>query len=371
MTQVSVVFSRGWMVLFFLVGLSAILLARCLFVRTVAGASQAAAIATKSVFLIGTGPQVEKFLRHYEPWQHGARIVGCRFLTSPPDGLAPDIRQELLARDLEAAVQSARHLEPDAFFVLTPWNATEVINKCTETLLALPVEFHLCPDEVLYTFTSAQLGRIGPITSLQLTRLPLSRFEILQKRVFDVVLSAIALVIFTVPLAIIALLIKLDSSGPVFFIQRRHGFNQDQFPIIKFRTMGTLDDGAVVPQATRGDPRVTRIGRWLRRWNIDEIPQLFNVLKGDMSLVGPRPHALSHNFEYERKISLYARRHNVKPGITGWAQIHGLRGETNTDEMMRKRVEYDLYYIDNWSFALDLGILVQTVISRSAYRNAY
>src|SRR6185312_11539578 len=209
-----------WMVLFFLVGLSAILLARCLFVRLVAGASQAAAIATKSVFLIGAGPQVEKFLSHYEPWQHGARIVGCRFLTSPPDDLSPDLREELLARDLEAAVQSARHLEPDAFFVLTSWNATEVISKCTETLLALPVEFHLCPDEVLYTFTSAQLGRIGPITSLQLTRLPLSRFEILQKRVFDGMLSAIALAVLTVPLAIIAVLIKLDSAGPVFFIQR-------------------------------------------------------------------------------------------------------------------------------------------------------
>jgi lipopolysaccharide/colanic/teichoic acid biosynthesis glycosyltransferase len=135
--------------------------------------------------------------------------------------------------------------------------------------------------------------------------------------------------------------------------------------------MRTLDDGPVVRQATPHDPRVTRIGRWLRRWNIDEVPQLFNVLKGDMSLVGPRPHALSHNFEYEQKISLYARRHNVKPGITGWAQIHGLRGETNTDEKMRQRVEYDLYYIDNWSLMLDFAILAQTLFSRSAYRNAY
>src|SRR5947208_6508010 len=122
---------------------------------------------------------------------------------------------------------------------------------------------------------------------------------------------------------------------------------------------------------TRGSPRVTRLGAWLRRWNIDEIPQLFNVLKGDMSLVGPRPHALSHNREYEQRISLYARRHNVKPGITGWAQIHGFRGETDSDDKMQSRVEFDLYYIDNWSLWLDLQILIRTVISPSSYRNAY
>ena len=177
--------------------------------------------------------------------------------------------------------------------------------------------------------------------------------------------------LFTPVLVLVAILIKLDSPGPVFFLQRRYGFNQQPFRIIKFRTMGTLDDGAVVRQARPGDPRVTRVGRWLRRWNIDEIPQLFNVVMGDMSLIGPRPHALSHNHEYEQKIVLYARRHNVKPGITGWAQIHGLRGETDTDDKMRRRVEYDLHYIDNWSLALDLQILIRTVVSPRSYSNAY
>ncbi len=169
----------------------------------------------------------------------------------------------------------------------------------------------------------------------------------------------------------VAVMIKLDSRGPVFFMQRRYGFNQKPFRIIKFRTMHTLDDGAVIQQARRDDPRITRVGRWLRRWNIDEIPQLFNVLKGDMSLVGPRPHALSHNHQYERRILLYARRHNVKPGITGWAQIHGFRGETDTDDKMEKRVAHDLYYIDNWSPWLDVTILIRTVISARSYRNAY
>ena len=132
--------------------------------------------------------------------------------------------------------------------------------------------------------------------------------------------------------------------------QRRYGFNQQEFRIIKFRTMTTLDDGDVVRQATAQRSAASRgSARFLRKWNIDELPQLINVLKGDMSLVGPRPHALSHNREYEQKIALYARRHNVLPGITGWAQVNGFRGETDTDDKMRARVDHDLYYIDNWS----------------------
>jgi exopolysaccharide biosynthesis polyprenyl glycosylphosphotransferase len=216
-----------------------------------------------------------------------------------------------------------------------------------------------------------ELSRLGPLTSLQLTRQPLSRLEIVQKRLFDLVFAALALIALTPLLIVAAVLIKLDSPGPVFFAQRRYGFNQQPFRIIKFRSMRTLDDGAVIRQVSADDPRVTRIGRWLRRWNVDEIPQLFNVLTGDMSLVGPRPHALSHDREYERRISLYARRHNVKPGITGWAQIHGHRGETDTDDKMRNRVEHDLFYIDNWSLWLDLKIIARTVLSPTAYRNAY
>ena len=201
--------------------------------------------------------------------------------------------------------------------------------------------------------------------------MPLSRAEVVQKRVFDLVFASLALIALTPLLVAVAILIKLDSPGPIFFVQRRYGFNQQPFRIIKFRTMGVSEDGAIVPKTTRGDPRLTRIGRWLRRWNIDEIPQLFNVLTGDMSLVGPRPHALSHDHDYERRISLYARRHNVKPGITGWAQINGYRGEIDSDDKIRKRVEYDLFYIDNWSLWLDLKIIARTVLSPEAYRNAY
>lgn len=156
----------------------------------------------------------------------------------------------------------------------------------------------------------------------------------------------------------------------MFFRQRRYGFNQESFRIFKFRTMTTLEDGRVITQAQTGDPRITRIGRYLRRYNIDELPQLLNVLKGEMSLVGPRPHAMAHDQLFERSIGLYARRHNVRPGITGWAQVHGLRGAISTPEAIEQRIAHDLYYIDNWSIWLDIWIIVATIVSPRAYRNA-
>jgi lipopolysaccharide/colanic/teichoic acid biosynthesis glycosyltransferase len=180
------------------------------------------------------------------------------------------------------------------------------------------------------------------------------------------------LLILSAPfLALVALLIKCNSKGPVIFRQRRHGFNQHEFRVFKFRTMNALDDGPVIRQATRNDNRVTWIGRFLRATNIDELPQLLNVIMGDMSLVGPRPHAVAHNNIYEEKIRLYARRHNVKPGITGWAQVRGFRGETDSVQKMRDRVEHDFFYIDHWSLLFDIKILAITLFSLRSYRNAY
>jgi Undecaprenyl-phosphate glucose phosphotransferase len=371
LAQISVDYSRGWILLFYVTTLAASIVQRYVIVRATALARAAGLLSAQRIFLIGTGTHVGSFINRYEPWTLGINIVGCRFLT-PVVATAPvETRRAILDRDLAEAVASVRSLEPDAIFVLLPWSATETIDRCAETFLALPVEIHLGPEQVLHKFEEAKLSTLGPLASLQLTRRPLTRREIIQKRLFDLVFAAAALLLSTPLLIIVALLIKLDSPGPIFFVQRRFGFNQQPFRIIKFRSMRTLDDGPVIQQARPDDPRLTGIGRWLRRWNVDEIPQLFNVLTGDMSLVGPRPHALSHDREYERRISLYARRHNMKPGITGWAQIHGLRGETDTDEKMRKRVEYDLFYIDNWSLWLDLKIIARTVLSRASYQNAY
>jgi Undecaprenyl-phosphate glucose phosphotransferase len=371
LARIGVDYSRAWIVLFYVTTLIALIVERYAIVRITTRARAAGLLSALRIFLIGTGANVGAFVNKYEPWTLGINVVGCRFLT-PVVAAAPVAeRRATLDRDLAEAVASVRQLEPDAIFVLLPWSATETIDRCAETFSSLPVEIHLGPEQVLYKFEEAKLSTLGPVASLQLTRRPLTRREIIQKRLFDLVFAAGALILATPLFLLVALLIKLDSPGPIFFVQRRYGFNQQPFRIIKFRSMRTLDDGAVIRQARPDDPRLTRIGRWLRRWNIDEIPQLFNVLTGDMSLVGPRPHALSHDREYEQRISRYARRHNVKPGITGWAQIHGYRGETDTEEKMRKRVEYDLYYIDNWSLWLDLKIMARTVLSRAAYHNAY
>ena len=371
MAQISVDYSRGWIVLFYFATLASLIVLRFLIVRVTAMARAAGLISAQRICLIGTGGHIGAFVQHYVPWTLGLNVVGCRFLTPIPVTASEDVRRATLDRDLTEAVASVRALEPDAIYLLLPWSATEIIDRCVKTFLTLPVELHLGPEQILHKFDDVELAKVGPLASLKLTRLPLTRAEIGQKRFFDLLFAAFALITLTPLFLIVAALIKLDSPGPVFFVQRRYGFNQQPFRIIKFRTMRTLEDGAVIPQTVRDDPRLTRIGRWLRRWNIDEIPQLFNVLIGDMSLVGPRPHALTHDHEYERRISHYARRHNVKPGITGWAQINGYRGEVDNDEKIRKRIEYDLFYIDNWSLWLDLKILARTLLSSEAYRNAY
>jgi putative colanic acid biosynthesis UDP-glucose lipid carrier transferase len=186
----------------------------------------------------------------------------------------------------------------------------------------------------------------------------------------DLTIAAFVL-LFVLPVMVtIAVLIRVESPGPVFFHQRRIGLNGQLFHICKFRTMTTLDDGAVVRQVHLGDKRVTRVGAILRRYSLDEVPQLFNVLKGEMSLVGPRPHALAHDIEYSRAIASYPARHRVKPGITGWAQVNGWRGATPDLSLMIKRIEHDIWYIDHWSIWLDLKILVLTASEVANPRNA-
>jgi exopolysaccharide biosynthesis polyprenyl glycosylphosphotransferase len=195
--------------------------------------------------------------------------------------------------------------------------------------------------------------------------------ERVAKRSLDLVLGGIGLFLLLPLMLAVALAIRLDSPGPVLFRQNRNGFNGRPFPIFKFRTMRVMEDGPVVVQAKRNDSRVTPVGRWLRRTSIDELPQLFNVIRGEMSLIGPRPHALAHDDEYMTVIATYAYRHHMRPGITGWAQVNGYRGETPTVGHMERRVELDMWYIENWSFWLDVRILVRTCLEVARSRNAY
>lgn len=191
------------------------------------------------------------------------------------------------------------------------------------------------------------------------------------KRVSDVVLSTLILVLISPLLLLIAIGVKLSSPGPIIFKQKRNGLDGEEIVVYKFRSMRTLDNGNVVKQATKYDPRITRFGAFIRRTSLDELPQFINVLQGRMSIVGPRPHAVAHNEEYRRIIKSYMVRHKVRPGITGWAQVHGYRGETETIEKMQARVEFDLEYLRNWSLGLDLQIIIRTIRLMLFDRNAY
>ncbi|MFC4233741.1 exopolysaccharide biosynthesis polyprenyl glycosylphosphotransferase [Thalassospira xianhensis] len=195
------------------------------------------------------------------------------------------------------------------------------------------------------------------------------------KRVEDIVIGSIAIIIASPIMLIVAFLVRVTSPGPVFYIQLRHGFNGEPIRVLKFRSMYidscATGDAETIPQATRGDSRITPLGAFIRKTSLDELPQLLNVLHGDMSLVGPRPHATQHNTLYRRHIDGYFARHRVKPGITGWAQVNGWRGETDTDEKMRQRILHDIYYISNWSPWLDVRVLILTVCGAFLSRNAY
>jgi putative colanic acid biosysnthesis UDP-glucose lipid carrier transferase len=214
---------------------------------------------------------------------------------------------------------------------------------------ALPLEFE----------ADASVGVIAPVGNSVL------------KRLLDIAAASILLIVLTPVLLLTAILIRLDSSGPAFFRQTRLGLNGRPFDILKFRTMTVLENGERILQATRNDPRITRVGRFLRQTSIDELPQLINVLRGEMSLVGPRPHARAHDAFYAKKIESYTRRQRVKPGITGWAQVNGLRGETDTLDKMAARIEYDLEYLRNWTLGLDLLIIARTIKLVFFDRGAY
>jgi Undecaprenyl-phosphate glucose phosphotransferase len=237
-------------------------------------------------------------------------------------------------------------------------------------LRAVPQPIRLLPDNSIADLVSRPFLPVSGTVAIEIQRPPLSVFERLQKRCLDIGLALFSLVALAPVLITVSILIKLDSPGSVIFRQSRRGFNGKPFDIWKFRSMNVCENGHSITQATKRDARVTRIGRFLRVTSIDELPQLWNVLRGDMSLVGPRPHALAHDNYYDEIIRNYVYRHHMKPGLTGWAQVNGFRGETPTIDLMEKRVEYDVWYVRNWSIWLDLKIMARTaatVISQEAY----
>jgi Undecaprenyl-phosphate glucose phosphotransferase len=272
---------------------------------------------------------------------------------------------------LKKILRDSRTLQCETMLILFDSDSMNAVSRAVDVLSELPVKVQLLPIGMVSFMHCSRVGYFGRARVLEIASGPRWVADQLLKRALDLVVAGATAVLMMPFMLVVAALIKLDSPGPVLFRQVRHGFNNKPIHVLKFRTMVSRPDEGQFRQATRGDARITRVGRILRRTNIDELPQLLNVIRGNMSLVGPRPHAVSHNEMFDGQIARLSRRHNVKPGITGWAQVNGLRGETDTVEKMRARIEHDLYYIDNWSFAFDLQILIQTVLSRKSYQNAY
>ena len=292
--------------------------------------------------------------------------VEGHFILPPPDA-ASGHRERVTAR----VIEHVRGSNVEEIIVGADLNRWSELRALVAELRVVPFPVSFVPIGAASEIFRQPFRELGSAICLELHRGPLTAVERAAKRSIDVLFAGIGLIALLPLLATVALAIKLDSPGPVFFRQKRCGFNGRSFGIYKFRTMRVMEDGPSIVQARAADSRVTRIGKWLRRTSIDELPQLFNVLDGSMSLVGPRPHAVAHDSQFDKVVWNYAFRQRVKPGLTGWAQVHGCRGPTPTAALIERRVEYDLWYIDNWSLRLDLAILLQTPIEVLRARNAY
>ena len=358
-------FSRGWLILFYAAGLVAAIALNAALHRSLGSLIVRGLIRPRRLMLVGTEDEIARLDREVSEGAPGIVIAARFFLPER------HIEGEDAAQRLEAALYNGRALGIEDVIISGAPYGGDFIEQAVSAFSQLPVVIHLGASGLIGRFKDARVARFGRTTTLSLTREPLRPFEAAAKRALDLAGAGLALILLSPLLAAVALVIKLDSKGPVFFRQRRRGYNLEEFGIWKFRTMSTLDDGDTITQARRGDSRITRIGAYLRTYSIDELPQLINVLRGEMSLVGPRPHAVAHDRFFEKRIAMYPRRLNVKPGITGWAQVNGYRGATETDACMARRVEHDLYYIDNWSLLFDVYIILLTVFSRKSSRNAY
>jgi Undecaprenyl-phosphate glucose phosphotransferase len=362
-------FSRASIVCFAVLALGLILASRRLAKRMIVSALSHGLVSGRRALVIGSRDELEAL---------DADGLLSRFGLFEVDriALASDKQMSLSipsdeTESLETAIVVARQRGADEIVLALPWSDTRKLELIRDRLRASPLPVELLPDRRIRSLARNPAFTLKKSLSIEIQRSPLNRLEQFSKRVLDIVGATVALVVLAPLMVLTAVAIKLESPGPILFRQRRNGFNVHPFAIFKFRTMNVMEDGGNVVQAKRHDPRVTRIGRVLRRSSIDELPQLFNVLRGEMSLIGPRPHALAHDIQYARLLSDYAFRNHVKPGITGWAQIHGYRGETAGVDQMKRRIDFDLWYINNWSLILDLQILCRTCVEVTRQRNAY
>jgi polysaccharide biosynthesis protein PslA len=328
----------------------------------------------QNVVVVGGGDQGRKMIEHLLRGGPYVNVVG--FVDDRTDRVPQELAGVPRIGSTRDLLSIARRQNIDVILIAFPWTAEQRILEMVKVLWELPVEIRLSPEEIVSpTMVHNGFSNFYGVPVLNLLDRPLNDWQKIAKSVEDRSLALLALIFCAPLMLIIAAIIRLESAGPVLFLQRRYGFNNHLIEVYKFRSMyHDMADERADRITVPGDARVTRVGRFLRMFSLDELPQLINVLKGDMSLVGPRPHAVAAKAAdrlYADVVDEYAARHRIKPGITGWAQVNGWRGDTDTEEKIKKRIEHDLYYIDNWSIWFDLKILILTFVEVLRARNAY
>jgi Undecaprenyl-phosphate glucose phosphotransferase len=367
--------SRVWMATWFLVGLGALAIERVILAQFVALLVSAGRLQQRAV-IVGGGAIGADLLRELAK-NDEAEVQMLGVFDDRSDERSPDtVEGYPKLGNIDDLVDFARSTRVDLIIFALPITAEQRILQMLRKLWVLPIDIRLAAHANRLRFRPRSYSYVGKVPVLDLFDKPIADWDIVIKQAFDKVVGALALAALSPVLAATALAIKLDSPGPVLFKQKRFGFNNELIEVYKFRSMHVDQlDPTAAKLVTRDDPRVTRVGRFIRKTSIDELPQLINVvLKGDLSLVGPRPHAVhakAADRQYDEVVDGYFARHRVKPGITGWAQVNGWRGETDTQEKIQQRVEHDLYYIENWSILFDLYILAITPIALLRSDNAF
>jgi Undecaprenyl-phosphate glucose phosphotransferase len=367
-------FSRAWLALWYVSGAVSLVGYRAA-VAALTRRGLAQGRLTRRAIVYGTGPACESLLQALDADPHSdIRICGV-FDDRGIDRACRTIAGHANLGNLEALMGFCRRMPVDMLIVALPVSAETRVLQLIKKLWVLPVDIRLAAQASKLRFRPRAYSFAGTVPLIDILDKPITDWDVVVKWVFDKSVAALTLLALAPVMMLVALAIKLDSKGPVLFRQKRHGFNNELIDVFKFRSMFVDQaDANAAKLVTKGDPRVTRVGRFIRKTSLDELPQLFNVMRGELSLVGPRPHALQAKAAdqlYHDVVDGYFARHKVKPGITGWAQINGWRGETDTPEKIQKRVEHDLYYIDNWSVLLDLYILFKTPFALLGGENAY
>lgn len=363
--KVSEIFSRAVMLTWFGATAVLLILTQELQVQCARILNRRGVLGTRHI-IIGAGPVGMELSRRLP----AAAFCGF-FDFRAPDRLSEAVATGALKGRCSEVGDFVRREGVNFVYITLPISNSQRIRDLLADLRDTTATIYFVPDVFGFDLIQAKVVDLNGLPALVICDTPLKGTNAWAKRAVDLLGSVAALLVLLPLMVATATAIKFSSPGPVIFKQRRYGLNGDAITVYKFRTMTVMEDGAQVRQAGRDDRRVTRVGRLLRATSIDELPQLWNVLIGNMSLVGPRPHAVAHNEQYRRQISGYMVRHKVLPGITGWAQIHGYRGETDTLDKMAARVRYDLEYLMNWSLALDLKILLKTVFVILGQKNAY